>query len=210
LAHIIDTIRKQTINESIELLSKAHFDLISVIAKSKTFTNPSPHWGTETKRLAVDLSFINNSLITKRSEKFVELINILATVERTIDTLKWCASQYPNLSVEQCHPSTSDDPGGNDIVLVDNDGEIRVRIEVCDVASNKAGHNGKEKSDLKNLGCALCVPLDGVSRFIATSEEFASALNSGKRKWQTLHYFYKAFLVEETTTVMLRVHKKET
>ncbi|WGW01753.1 hypothetical protein QF117_13330 [Vibrio sp. YMD68] len=208
MAHIIDTIRNQTTNESIEQLSKAHFDLVSAISKSKTFTNPSLHWGLETKRLAVDLSSIKNSLITKKSEKFVELINILATVERTIDTLKWCANEYPNLRVDQCHPSTSDDPDGNDIVLVGNDGEVRVRIEVCDVASNKAGQNGKEKSDLKSLGCALCVPLDGVSRFIATSEEFASALNSDNRKWQTYHYYYDAFPVEETTTVMLRIHKK--
>lgn len=210
MAHIINTIRNRTITETIELLLEAHADLLSVITKSDTFKSTSLHWGIEAKRLAVDLSCIDNSLILKRSEKFVELINILATVERTIDSLSWCETQFPNLIVDQCHPSTSDDPDGNDIVLVDSEGTIQVRIEVCDVASNRAGQNGKEKSDLANLGCSSNVPKDNVSRFIGTSKEFAAALSSPKRKWKNLHYFYETFPVSGATTVMVKVHGNET
>ena len=192
--------------KAIELLSKAHNDLVFAITESDTFQSTSLDWGIEVKRLVVDLSNVNNQLISKQSEKFVEFINILATVERTIDTLNWCASQFPSLIVDQCHPSTSDDPDGNDIVLVDRNGVIRARIEVCDVASNKAGQNGKERSDLANLGCGSIVPKDDVSRFIGTSEEFAAALSSSKRKWKNLHYTYETFPVTGTSTVILKIH----
>ncbi|MGF1694768.1 hypothetical protein L4C54_03720 [Vibrio lamellibrachiae] len=205
MAHIIDTIRNQTIYGAVEQLLEAHCDLLSAINNSDTFTNSTLHWGIQTKRLSVDLTSVSSPLIKKESEKFVELINILATVERTIDALNWCARSYPVLQVDQCHPATSDDPEGNDIVLVDNDGATKVRIEVCDVASSRAGQNGKEKSDLSNLGCSVSVPNDGVERFIATSEEFASALNSVKRKWKNLHYRYEFYSVADTTTIMLQV-----
>ncbi|PKF63547.1 hypothetical protein CW745_01465 [Psychromonas sp. psych-6C06] len=72
------------------------------------------------KRLSIDLTSLSNPLITKGSEKFVELINIIATIERTLDTLKWAQEHFPLLLVDQCHPSTSDDSEGNDIVLIDS------------------------------------------------------------------------------------------
>ncbi len=193
MAHIINTIRDISTIQASKILSKVHNDLVFAITKSDIFQSISLHWGIEAKRLVVDLSNVNNPWISKKSERFVELINILATVERTIDTLNWCASQFPSLIVGQCHPSTSHDPDGNDIVLVDRNGVIRIRIEVCDVASNKAGQNGKERSDLANLGCDSLVPKDDVSRFIGTSEEFAAALSSSKRKWKIFTTLMKPF-----------------
>ncbi len=210
MAHIIDTIRNHTINETFKSLSKAHNDLFMAIKEADIYSKSPNKWGVEMKRLNIDLSMISNPLISKKSEKFVELVNILATVERTLDALSWCSKNYPDLIVEQCHPSTSDDPEGNDIVLVNTNGNVCVRIEVCDVASSRASQNGKEKSDLANLGCNIHIPNDGIFRFIATSSEFAAALSSSKRKWANMHYSYENIYIINTSTVMLKVEPNKT
>ena len=120
------------------------------------------------KRLEIDVPF-GEGLVGKSEEKYVEVINILATAERTVSALKWLGNEFPGSLVQECHASTSDGKEGNDIVLVNLEGAVSVRCEVCDVVASKAGQNGKEKKDLKNLGCTLSVPDDNIRRFIATS-----------------------------------------
>lgn len=91
-------------------------------------------------------------------------------------------------------------------MLVDGTAVVKVRCEVCDVASSNAGQNKKEKNDLKILGCAEIVPVDGVDRFTATSSEFAAALTSPKRKWSMLHYRYDPIHTgSPQKTVMLKL-----
>lgn len=80
---------------------------------------------------------------------------------------------------------------GNDLVIVDPDGRIAIRCEVCDVASTNARSNNKEKKDIRKLGCNLVVPQDGISRFICTSPEFANALTDGLRNWNAKPYRYE-------------------
>ena len=152
----------------------------------------SKKWGIEMKRTRVLLPEQNRPiLIGKRQEQFFEVVNVLATVERLMDALDWFGThqEFQNFKVEVCNPSTSSAPGDNDLVLVDSDGQIRVRCEVCDVASSKAGQNGKEKSELKSLGCETSVPTDNIKRFICTSTQFANAIVNAKRK--TTYYTYK-------------------
>jgi hypothetical protein len=133
-------------------------------------------WGSELKRLEVSLP-VGKLLVGKASEKFVEVINILATTERTISSLCWLEKEHSRAFLRECHSSTSDDVEGNDIVLVSPEtGKVVVRCEVTDVTSNKPGQNGKEKKDIKNLGCEEYVPNDGATRYIATSHEFSNAL----------------------------------
>lgn len=191
MPHVIETVRNLSIVQTISELESAHASIsLSIDSAQSNIDAFKSSWGVAMKRLEVSLS-IENKLVGKKSEKFVELINILATTERTISALKWFRDVYPDAIVRECHPSTSDDSDGSDIVLLNNTEQIIVRCEVCDVASSSAGQNGKEKKDLSNLGCASQVPEDGIRRFIATSPEFSAALISKKRKWLRLHYSYR-------------------
>jgi hypothetical protein len=89
---------------------------------------------------------------------------------------------------------------------MDVDNNVIVRCEVCDVASSNAGQNKKEKSDIKNLGCAEGVPVDNIRRFISTSSEFSIALTSNKRKWKSIPYRYVAHQTNlPDRTVLLEV-----
>ncbi len=206
MAHIIETITNTTPAVALAVLQEAH-DFIAhrVVGAQAGLASDISHWGMATKRTLVELSG-GPALVGKNSERFVELINILATTERTIEALQWLTKHYPHSQVRECHASTSDDSEGNDIVLTDTRGRILVRCEVCDVISKNPGQNGKEKSDLKNLGCAASLPEDGVDRYIATSPEFAAALSGKLRKWKQLHFAYEAVATDlPMGTVMLRV-----
>ncbi|MEH6519278.1 MAG: hypothetical protein V7742_21580 [Halioglobus sp.] len=192
MAHILEAIRGTEIQKAVSILEDAHQKIVLRAAEATLEAESDAElWGRRLKRLEVSLPLIPG-VVGKSSEKLVELINILATVERTISALKWFGQEYSDCVLRECHPSTSDDSDGNDIVVTTESGVVRARCEVCDVASSSAGQNGKEKKDIKNLGCNDIVPRDGVRRFIATSMEFSSALTSSKRKWHALPYRYLA------------------
>ena len=206
MAHIIEPIVDLPIKSALEKVREAHaFVSARVIAAHALISTDSTHWGIATKRMYVNLRG-GPALIGKSAEKFVELINILATSERTIEALDWLAKHYSDLIVRECHASTSDFKDGNDIVLVNSNGAVKVRCEVCDVASSNAGQNKKEENDLKVLGCSEAVPTDGADRFIATSQEFATALASPKRKWLSKHYRYDSINTGlPQNTIMLKI-----
>lgn len=191
MAHLIETIYKTSLEHAYSELERTHSIIVGRAIEAQVgIGKNSQSWGSELKRLEVSLP-LGESLIGKSTEKFVEIINILATTERTLSALRWFKAQYPNSFLKECHASTSDNICGNDIVLLNpSSGDIVVRCEVTDVTSSNAGQNGKEKKDLKNLGCDILVPDDCVKRYIATSLEFANALTSKGRKWQNLHYRY--------------------
>ena len=191
-------------------LSEAHDFLVSCCLKSLSGIPASgPRWGIEMKRYHVNLNTANRpGIIDKDEERFGEVVNMIATIERLMDALMWFQhqSEFQNLSVASCHPSTSSMKGSNDLMLKQKDGDVVVLCEVCDVASVSAGQNGKERKDIKSLGCTYGVPSNGVRRFLCTSSEFARAIQSPKRKWNQLPYRYKEHLVGNPDgTVMVEV-----
>lgn len=195
MGHLVGTIRNTTLSAAIASLTQAHSHLVSSARAAVQFLDGrDTSWGADAKRLVVDLAAKDGgALLEKSEERFVEVVNMAATLERLVDTLSWFQNNtlYRELQVSECHPSTSDDAGGNDLVLVASEGAVRVRCEVCDVVSSNAGQNSKERKDLKNLGCNDGVPVDGIDRFIATSPEFAQALTSPSRKWKDKSYRYE-------------------
>ena len=209
MGHLVETIRNTEISYAIEILESTHKLIVDQVISGQDEIDISPSsWGQQIKRLEVALPY-GEGLIGKDKEKFVEIINIIATVERTISALKWMKSKYPNATIRECHPSTSDDKDGNDIVIIEKYGNVLARCEVTDVVSSKAGQNGKEKKDLKTLGCENFVPADSISRYIATSSEFADTLSSKKRKWCDKHYRYiRHETVCGNRTVLLEVKPK--
>lgn len=207
MAHLIEAIRESSVRNAIDHLERVHALIVQRAMESqREVGSASSAWGSDFKRLEVQLPKVD-VLIGKTSEKFIEIVNILATAERTISALRWLERAFPNSFVRECHASTSDESDGNDIVLTDlSTGVVTVRCEVTDVASRNAAQNGKEKKDLHNLGCMSDVPDDYIKRYIATSLEFAQALCSPKRKWGRMHYRYLAHETSDgSRTVMLEI-----
>ena len=208
MGHLIETIYNSSIKDAVGLLERTHLLLVNcAINSQKELSTETISWGASIKRLQVPIPY-GQLLVGKNAEIFVEIINILATTERTISALKWLSLKFPNALVKECHPSTSDNTEGNDIVLIDSPGDVVARCEVCDVASSNADQNKKEKKDLKNLGCEILVPSDSTRRYIATSEEFANALSSPKRMWNKKHYRYIPHLTNtKDRTIILEITK---
>lgn len=214
MPHVIKPFANVPFDDALERLKRAHRFLVSQARTTLLASGvDDAFWGIGLKRSPVRLDEGDiPSLIGKSEEKLGEVINIAATVERLMDSIQWFAAQpeYKRCSILECHPSTSDEANGNDVVIVDPDRGIVVRCEVCDVASSNAGSNNKEKKDINNLGCTQTVPQDGIARFICTAPEFAAALTSRGRKWQSKPYRYE--LIETgfaSGTCMLRIHPAE-
>jgi hypothetical protein len=195
MPHVIKPFANESFQNAIARLRSAHEHVVSqardAIAKSET---TGQCWGIAIKRHHVELDTRHESrLIGKTNEKLSEIINISATVERLIAAIEWFASHFGDdgSRILECHPSTSDEDDGNDLVIVNGNGEITVRCEVCDVASSNAGSNGKERKDIRNLGCNRRVPDDDVARYICTAPEFAAALTASRRKWDDKPYRYE-------------------
>lgn len=210
MAHLVDSIKEEALASAREKLAEAH-DFIVAQAQLVLRQPPTAQagWGILTKRLRVDLSSGERpELVKKASERLAEILNIAATIERLLGALFWFEQEprFQGLEVQVCHPSTSSAKNSNDLVLAERNGLVCVRCEVCDVAAQSAGQNGKEQKDLKSLRCDAGVPRDGVHRFLCTSREFAEALTSGKRDWATLPYRYIAHSVlDGSETFMLEV-----
>ena len=84
MAHIIEIIENQTFQSALVLLKAAHaFIAERVIQSQKTLSLDKDCWGMAVKRTIVDLSD-GPQIVGKKQEKFVEIINILATFLSTI------------------------------------------------------------------------------------------------------------------------------
>ena len=190
---LIPAIRGVSLEDAIESVTQSHRAIVaSTRGALHELDQHESTWGTEAKRLSVTFSSDAKELgLGKKQERFAEVMNMAATIERLLDALRWFRNHpdYRSLRVRECHPTTSNDSSGNDIVLESADGIVKVRCEVCDVVSKLPK---KEAKDIKNLGCEAGVPSDGVSRYIATSPEFAKALASPARKWNQKPYRYKS------------------
>lgn len=210
MKHLIATLTNIPLSTARHQLSEVHDFLVArCLAALKTIPQAGPLWGAQMKRMYVDLkTTLRPAEVCKDAERFGEVINMIATLERLVAALGWFEQhpEFRNLRVKECHPSTSSLKGGNDLVLEDTAGIIFVRCEVCDVASDAAGSNGKERKDIASLGCANGIPADGVRRFLCTSPEFARAIQSPKRMWAKCHYRYREFAVgDETATVLVEL-----
>lgn len=194
MPHVVEPFANAGFDEALKWLQEAHGHLV---ARARSTLNGASSeismWGSFVKRTDVELDGAHvPKLIGKKEEKLGELINIAATLERLMDAIRWFATRQESqgFSILKCHPSTSDDKGDNDLVIIDVDGRVTIRCEVCDVVSTRADSNGKEKKDLKSLGCNEGVPDDGVKRYICTSQEFARALTNTRRRWRSKRYKY--------------------
>ena len=208
MSHIIKPFKNAQFEDALLGLREAHRFLVSRAKDTITASDFDEfQWGCSVKRSRVMLGKGDvPPLIGKTEEKFTEVVNIVATVERLMDVIEWFAAQLQNKghSILECHPSTSADVSGNDLVIIDRDGRIVIRCEICDVVSSNAGSNNKEKKDIRSLGCDEFVPQDGVSRYICTSPEFAAALANSKRKWGVKPYRYEPIeIIDSSSTQML-------
>lgn len=197
MPHLVEPFRNVSFSEALRDLREAHDFLVSrAVDEISNLDFGTSYWGTSVKRLVVRFTVPSPEgipcRIGKQEEKFGEVVNMAATVERLIDTIEWFSVQpeSKDYSIGECHPSTSNDLNGNDLVIVDPNKKITIRCEVCDVASSNAGSNKKEAKDIRSLGCNDSVPLDGVDRYISTSKEFAIALASPQRQWAEKPYRY--------------------
>ena len=214
MAHLVPDIRGVSLEDAIESVTQSHREVVaSARGAVHALDQHESTWGAEAKRLSVTFSPDAEGLgLGKKRERFAEVVNMAATMERLLDALTWFRNHpdYRSLRVRECHPSTSDDSSGNDIVLESADGIVKVRCEVCDVVSRNAAQNSKEAKDIRNLGCETGVPSDGVSRYIATSPEFAQALSSPVRKWNQKPYRYKSIYAgADCDTKLLRLVSAE-
>ena len=195
MPHVIKPFANEPFQNAVARLRSAHEHIVSQAQESlATFEGSGECWGITIKRHRVELDTRHESrLIGKPDEKLAEIINISATIERLIAAIEWFASRLNDdgSRILECHPSTSDEDDGNDLVIVNADGDIAVRCEVCDVASSNAASNGKERKDIRNLGCSQAVPDDDVERYVCTAPEFARALVSSRRKWDDKPYCYE-------------------
>jgi len=210
MKHLVATFSNVSLAEACRELCEAH-DYLVTCARTALSDIPSsgPLWGIKMKRLYIDLTRPGRpSFVGKDTERHGEVVNMVATLERLIAAIEWFQHQttFKDLRVSECHPSTSSADGSNDLVLTTDDGRIAVRCEVCDVASSSPSSNKKESKDLKNLGCHVVVPDDGVRRFICTSPEFAAALQGATRKSAKWPHRYQSFPLRDAgCTVLLEV-----
>jgi hypothetical protein len=207
MAHLIEPFRDASIADVIGALSGANDFLVErARAWATAMPAPGPAWGCTTKRTDVDLAGPGRpAVIGKTAERFVEVVNMIATVERLLGALQWFGSQAGAgpLVVAYCHPTTSSSAGATDLALIGADGGTVALCEVCDVAAAKAAQNGKEKKALLALGCAPAPPADGVRRYICTSNEYARALAADRRSSAKWHHCYKAHPVGDAADTFL-------
>lgn len=210
LAHLIDTIRDRSLEEALLALESVHGYLVACAHSAFALVPPAdPAWGVHVKRLEVNMPVAGRpTLVGKEREKLAEVVNMLATLERLLSALRWFSghAEFRGLRVVVCHPSTSSAASENDLMLAGPDGAVRVRCEVCDVVSRNAGQNGKERTDIANLGPERTGSSGPVRRFICTSPEFAGALASDRRKWSSAEHRYAVHpTADGTNTVLLEL-----
>jgi hypothetical protein len=142
-------------------------------------------------------------LIQKNAERFSEVVNMCATVERLLDALQWANEyRFSGHLVKVCHPTASSnkkdgDTGlDNDLVLIPRSvgAEKIARFEVSDVCGDGDG-NDKERKDLENLEVllkgerkiadALNPEWPKEHLFLVVAEKFGKQVMDGdKRTWR--------------------------
>lgn len=189
MLHLINPLARVSLQEAISQLNEAHDNLVAS-ARAVSFGSSAASWGFDAKRLEVAIRQTDSRLFGKTSERFGEVVNMLATVEHLLAALAWFGSvaDYRSLEVMECHPSTSNN-GSSDLVLA-HGGQATVWCEVTDVVAGKAGQNGKEAKFLSNLKIIPNFADPEIHRYLATSRDYSSSLCSPRRKWHQRAYRY--------------------
>jgi hypothetical protein len=183
---------------------------------------PAERWGCLAKRFKIDLgdSKARPSSIQKDKENIVELINMIATMERLVDALAWILGRDPQAQVVSCDPTTStphargrrNGKGSPALLSLGVPApDLHVRgsafeaiFEVADIISEVRDGNGKEKSSLRNLGCETSIPEGPIARYLVVPEGFSAWLCRTTRRWRDKHFAYDD-PVPVGTTHLLRV-----
>ena len=143
MGHLIRGVTETAQTEALRQFEEAHEFLVDrARASLGQLALERERWGAFAKRASVDLSGPGrHPLVSKDSERVVEVINMTATLERLIDALRYFANLPESCAwiVVECHPSTSSSAASNDLVLGPSRDDIRVLCEVTDVVSASAG-----------------------------------------------------------------------
>lgn len=219
MGHLVERLEGLTLDDCLASLSQAHSFLHECVKAS--YEDRFSHaikkgngWGSALKRVTVELPYEKSRRHFMDSEgkchvligedvpnqKFAEIVNQAASMERLMDAIRWARTRESGLSdyrVQICHPTTSsattrekkvaDD---HDLVLKGSNDEL-AKFEVSDVAGKKDG-NRKEEKDLVGLGFlkkgtgeakfAVSKWPDGRS-FLVVSNESSLRMRKPKRGW---------------------------
>ena len=84
MSHLIQQLYNLDIPTAVEQLNEVHQLIVEAVLEAEGSLKVDPmEWGGQFKRLEIKLPS-EHWLIGKEKEKFVEIINITATIERTI------------------------------------------------------------------------------------------------------------------------------
>lgn len=181
MPNLIEPIWDLSIAEGLRLLSEAHSFILSHAAQQAASNPAAPSdWGIRQKRSVVTFPEDRPDLIGKDREKFQEVVNMMATVERLISALEYFSGdpELRALVILECHPTTSSGANQPDLRLGPHLGQPEtVRCEVTDIDSDNASHNNKEAEVLRAVGFGNHDPA-GVRLLVCTSVRWARALAS--------------------------------
>jgi hypothetical protein len=134
--NLINEIRNISMNELQEKLSSCYEYLKEATKQYMTNTsNCNNHLNSSIclfKRQKIQLSpqlkndnskvISRHDLIGKDKEGLIEMINMLATLERLIYAIQWFSEQPEHyfFKVQACHPTSSSSEKENDLMLTDN------------------------------------------------------------------------------------------
>src|SRR5438309_458933 len=132
MSHLVSPLRDLSLSDGLRALRQAHDFLVErttagLDAKFDRTAASGSKWGIHFKRIGVDLPLDNPGRVfidsedrvltlvepSVQSQKLVELVNQLATIERLVDALTWAMSEGSGLArhrIKLCHPTTSSDP----------------------------------------------------------------------------------------------------
>ena len=132
------------VESELRTILKNYFD--AVIGQMKSLAQAQSATGLKRARVTLPVpTGLKHFVCAEREERLGELLNILATVQRTVDALGYLARE-PGTMVRSCNPSTSNE--GHDIEVYRNN--RLTLVEVSDVAG-KGNANGKMVKDLDTL-----------------------------------------------------------
>jgi len=91
-------------------------------------------WALQLKRFKIYMPPSHGTVITAKHIDLNELINQCSNLRRMCDALKWFSENFKDAVVVVCHPTQTDNPKDNDLVLT-NEG-IWIHVEVTDTCGS--------------------------------------------------------------------------
>src|SRR4051794_30815947 len=111
MKHLVTTLADLPLPHARRQLVEAHDFLVARCLNAlATVPQAGSLWGVEMKRLRFGLKTdARPEVVCKDAERYGEVVNMVATLERLIAALGWFEQQpaFRDLRVKECHPSTS-------------------------------------------------------------------------------------------------------